>query len=47
MEFLGAQRAYEPAALALISFALSWGSIGIIQYVGRGQGGEANIAGAR
>jgi putative spermidine/putrescine transport system permease protein len=47
MEFLGAQRAYEPAALALISFALSWGSIGIIQYVGRGAGGEANIAGAR
>jgi putative spermidine/putrescine transport system permease protein len=47
MEFLGAQRAYEPAALALVSFALSWGSIGIIQYLGRGQGGEANIAGAR
>jgi putative spermidine/putrescine transport system permease protein len=47
MEFLGAQRAYEPAALALISFALSWGSIGIIQYVGRGKGGEANLAGAR
>ncbi len=46
MEFLGAQRAYEPAALALISFALSWGSVAIIQYVGSGRGGEATLAGA-
>ena len=32
------QKAYEPAAMAIISFALTWGSLGIIQLVGRGRG---------
>jgi putative spermidine/putrescine transport system permease protein len=30
-------RAYEPAALTIISFALTWASIGLIQFVGRGK----------
>ena len=47
MEYLGSTRAYEPAALALISFALSWGSVGIIQYLGRGVTGGEQLAGAR
>ena len=47
MEYLGATRAYEPAALALISFALTWGSTMIIQRVGSGRGGGTPIAGAR
>ncbi len=47
MEYMGATRAYEPAALALISFALTWGSTMIIQRVGSGRGGGTPIAGAR
>lgn len=31
------QKAYEPAAMAIISFALTWAAMGIIQFVGRGQ----------
>ena len=31
------QKAYEPAALAIISFGLTWIAMGIIQLVGRGQ----------
>ncbi len=44
MAFLGQQKAYEPAALAVISFALTWASMGIIQFVGRG-GQQAQVAG--
>ena len=47
MALLGQNRAYEPAALAIISFALTWVCIGIIQQVGRGTGGRSNLAGAR
>jgi putative spermidine/putrescine transport system permease protein len=31
------QKAFEPAAMAIISFALTWIAMGIIQMVGRGQ----------
>jgi len=44
MAFLIQQKAYEPAALAVLSFALTWASLGIIQVVGRGRG-PAQIAG--
>lgn len=37
MALLGQNRAYEPAALSIISLALTWALIGLIQYVGRGQ----------
>jgi putative spermidine/putrescine transport system permease protein len=33
-------KAYEPAALAVISFSLTWISLGIIQLIGRGQQGQ-------
>lgn len=36
------QKAYEPAAMAIISFALTWAAMGIIQWVGRG--GQAQVA---
>jgi putative spermidine/putrescine transport system permease protein len=36
--------AYKPAALAVISFALTWASMGVIQLVGRGRE-QAQIAG--
>jgi len=43
MMTLAQNKAYEPAALAVISFALTWASLGILQIVGRGQ--EGQIAG--
>ena len=41
---LGQNRAFEPAALAVISFALTWACMGIISLVGRG-GGQAPVGG--
>jgi putative spermidine/putrescine transport system permease protein len=35
MENIGANRAFEPAALSIISFALTWGAMGMIQVLGR------------
>ena len=35
MQNIGANRAYEPSALAIISFALTWGAIGVIQLLDR------------
>lgn len=37
MALLGQNKAYEPAALSIISLALTWALIGLIQYIGRGQ----------
>lgn len=33
MQLLGANRAYEPAALAVISFSITWLCMGLIQIV--------------
>lgn len=41
MALLGQNRAYEPAALAIMSFALTWGAIGLIQLFSRGAPGRA------
>jgi putative spermidine/putrescine transport system permease protein len=38
------QKAYEPAAMAIISFALTWAALGIISLVGRGSG-QAQVGG--
>ncbi len=46
MEDLGNKQAYEAAALALISFGLTWASIGIIQWLGRGAPGQTQVSGA-
>ncbi|MGO8695842.1 MAG: ABC transporter permease [Rectinemataceae bacterium] len=46
MALVGRNLAYEPAALAILSFALTWGSIGIIQAVSRGAPGQrSNLGG--
>lgn len=37
MQLLGANRAYEPAALAVIAFGITWGCLGLIQLVSRFQ----------
>lgn len=46
LQLIGANRAYEPAALALISFALTWASIGLMQFFTRGAPGQ-NLTGGR
>lgn len=35
MQLMGANRAYEPAALAIIAFAITWGCMGLIQLFAR------------
>jgi putative spermidine/putrescine transport system permease protein len=37
MQILGANRAYEPAALAVVAFAITWACMGLIQLVTRFQ----------
>lgn len=47
MSLLGQNKAYEPSAVAIMSFALTWGSIGLIQLVGRGAPRQGQLSGAR
>jgi len=47
MSQLGQNHAYESAALAIISFALTWGSLGLIQLFSRGVPGQAVVGGPR
>lgn len=35
MVWMGSNRAYEPAALAVIAFSMTWASMGVIQFLGR------------
>ncbi len=46
MVLLGQDRAYEPAALSIMSFALTWAAIGLIQLSGRGKPGQEPLSGA-
>jgi len=45
LALIGSNKAYEPAAVSLISFALTWAAMGVIQYIGRGT--RISVAGAR
>jgi putative spermidine/putrescine transport system permease protein len=47
LSLLGQNRTYEPAAVALISFALTWLAMGIIGLIGRGSRTRVQIGGAR
>ncbi len=47
LSVLGNNRAYEPAAVSLISFGLTWLAMGIIQVLGRGAPGRVQVGGAR
>lgn len=40
LQLIGANRAYEPAALAIIAFVVTWACMGLIQLVGRGARGS-------
>jgi len=44
LQLIGANRAYEPSALAIISFGITWACMGLIQVFGRGAHGQ--VAGA-
>jgi len=44
MQYINQMRAYEPAACAVLSFALTWGAMGIMQRIGKG-GEQGQIAG--
>jgi putative spermidine/putrescine transport system permease protein len=35
LQLMGANRAYEPSALAIIAFAITWAALGLMQIVGR------------
>jgi putative spermidine/putrescine transport system permease protein len=45
MQLLGQNRAYEPAALAIMSFAITWAAMGLIQLIGRGSQQRTELAG--
>jgi len=47
IELLGSQKAYTPQAVSVMSFAITWGSIMLIQWIGRGARGQVQIGGAR
>jgi putative spermidine/putrescine transport system permease protein len=40
LQLIGANRAYEPSALAIISFAITWGCMGLLQLFARGAPGQ-------
>ncbi|SHJ20047.1 ABC transporter permease [Aureimonas altamirensis] len=41
LQLIGANRAYEPAALAMIAFAVTWGCMVMLQFVGGASPGQA------
>jgi putative spermidine/putrescine transport system permease protein len=41
LQLIGANRAYEPSALAIIAFIVTWACMGLIQVFGRGVRGAA------
>ena len=43
LQLMGANRAYEPSALAIIAFAVTWACMGLIQLVGRGARGATPV----
>ena len=47
MSLVGQNKTYESSALAIISFALTWLFMGLIQFFGRGQPGQRPLVGAR
>jgi putative spermidine/putrescine transport system permease protein len=47
LSLLGRNAPYTPAAVSLISFALTWLAMGLIAFLGRGRGTRVQVAGAR
>jgi putative spermidine/putrescine transport system permease protein len=47
MNLLSSSKVYEPSALAIISFALTWAAIGLLQVLGRRLPGRIQVVGPR
>ena len=47
LSLLGQNKAYEPAAVSLISFGITWAAMMVLLIVGRGARGRAPVTGAR
>ena len=47
LSLLGQNQPFQPAAVALISFGLTWAAMGMIAFLGRGAGTRVQVAGAR
>lgn len=47
LSLLGQNKAYEPAAVSLISFGITWAAMFALALVGRGTRGRVQVAGAR
>jgi putative spermidine/putrescine transport system permease protein len=47
LSLLGQNKVYEPAAVSLVSFGITWGAMAMIALLGRGTRGCVQIAGAR
>jgi putative spermidine/putrescine transport system permease protein len=47
LSLLGHDRAFEPAAVSIISFGLTWLAMGVIALLGRGSRQSVQVAGAR
>jgi putative spermidine/putrescine transport system permease protein len=47
LALLGRDKAFEPAAVSIISFGLTWLAMGMIAFLGRGSRGRIQVAGAR
>jgi putative spermidine/putrescine transport system permease protein len=47
LALLGRDKAFEPAAVSMISFGLTWLAMGMIAFLGRGSRSRIQVAGAR
>lgn len=47
LSLLGQNKAYEPAAVSLISFGITWAAMGMLALLGRNTRGRIQLAGAR
>jgi putative spermidine/putrescine transport system permease protein len=47
LSLLGRDKAFEPAAVSIISFGLTWAAMGVIAFLGRGSKNSVQVAGAR
>lgn len=47
MSQVGQNKAYESSSLAIISFVLTWGFMGLIQFLSRGAPGQGQLVGTR
>jgi putative spermidine/putrescine transport system permease protein len=46
LSLLGRNQPYQPAAVSLISFSLTWAAMGVIAFLGRGARGRVQLVGA-